>query len=95
MIKVATIPVPNQFNGGCAPGAQWLIYDVGNGFLGLGGLCKEDPYGKAGSISELALGAFQFCPGVYIRRRKNRILARTVFPRFAICSEHRSGQFLT
>jgi hypothetical protein len=52
----------------------------------------EVPCGKDGSISELVLGAFQFCPGVYIRRSRNTIPAQPVFPRFGICSEHKSDQ---
>jgi len=43
------------------------------------------PCGKDGSISELALGAFQFCPGVYIRRSKNTIPERPVFLRLRGC----------
>jgi hypothetical protein len=53
------------------------------------------PCGKDGSISALGLGAFQFCPGVYIRRSRSTIPARPVFLRFGICSEHKSGQSVT
>jgi hypothetical protein len=85
----------NQLSGGCAPGAQWVISTGAPGSVVLGVFWPGSPLWQDGSISELALGAFQFCPGAYIRRSKNTIPARPVFLRFGICSGHKSGQFVT
>jgi len=72
----------------CA-GRTGCNFNRSNGSVGLG---AEAPYDTAGSISELALVAAQFCPGVYIRRSKSRSRARLVSLRFGICSERKSGQ---
>ena len=73
--------------------SRWVLDDRQTQLVLWSGLSfvEEALCGKDGSISALAPGAFQFCPGVDTRRSKSMSLAQLVSLRFGICSERSSG----